>query len=94
MISTDQATESLRQSLANGDKAMSSKTWSGGDFKSEAVRRVLAVQNSQGELFDAAATVLDWLRELRPEDRPIAKFNRLEDALNSVREAHQMDPTA
>lgn len=93
MITMDQATESLWQSLSDGDKLMSSKTWSGGNFKSEAVRRLLAVQNSQEELFGAASTVLDWLRELPPESRPIAKFNRLEDALNSVRETHQMEPS-
>lgn len=93
MMSTDQARESLQRSLADGDKVMSSKTWSGGDFKSEAVRRILAVQNSQTELFDAAQTVLEWLRSVEPELRPIAKFNRLEDALNGVREAHQMEIT-
>ena len=43
------------------------------------------------ELFDAAQAMLNWLRELCPRDRPIAKFNRLQDAIDRVREAHQMD---
>jgi len=56
------------------------------------MKRVIVVQDAQGELFDAASVILDWMRELHAEDRPLAKFNRLQDAINSVREAHQMDP--
>lgn len=59
---------------------------------SAAMKRVICVRNSETELFDAASVVLDWMRTLPPEDRPIAKFNRLADAINGVREAHQMDP--
>ena len=43
------------------------------------------------ELFGAADAMLDWLRTLHPSDRPIAKFNRLMDAVVGVREAHQLD---
>jgi len=58
---------------------------------SEAMRRVIRVTNSHIELFDAASVILGWMRGLRAEDRPIAKFNRLQDAINGVREAHQME---
>lgn len=57
---------------------------------SGAIRRIIRVNNSQEELFDAASVILDWMRTLPLADRPIAKFNRLLDAINGVREAHQM----
>lgn len=41
-MNTDEAIESLRQSLAEGDKLMKSETWSGGGFKSAAVRQLIA----------------------------------------------------
>lgn len=56
------------------------------------IMRVIVVNNAQTELFDAASVILGWMRGLRAEDRPLAKFNRLQDAINGVREAHQMDP--
>lgn len=56
------------------------------------MKRLSVVTDAQGELFDAASVILGWMRGLRAEDRPLAKFNRLQDAINSVREAHQMDP--
>lgn len=42
MLTLQQAIESLQKSLDDGDKVMASKSWSGGNFKSEAVRIVLA----------------------------------------------------
>lgn len=36
-----EAIESLKKSLAKGDEMMKSETWSGGNFKSQAVRTVL-----------------------------------------------------
>jgi hypothetical protein len=57
---------------------------------SAAMKRIIMVTNGHGELFDAASVILGWMRGLRAEDRPIAKFNRLQDAINGVREAHQM----
>lgn len=56
------------------------------------MQRIVVVTNSHTELFDAASVILGWMRGLRAEDRPLAKFNRLQDAINGVREAHQMDP--
>lgn len=47
-------------------------------------------QEAYSELFAASDVILDWLKELHPRDRPIAKFNRLNDAIDRVREAHQM----
>ena len=57
-----------------------------------ASRRIIAVSQASGELFDAASRILEWLQTIRIEDRPIALFNRLDDAINGVREAHQMEP--
>lgn len=42
------------------------------------------------ELLAASEAVLDWMKELHPRDRHIARFNRLQDAIDRVREAHQM----
>lgn len=36
-----EAVESLKKSLAHGDELMKSETWSGGDFKSQAIRTIL-----------------------------------------------------
>jgi hypothetical protein len=92
-MTVDQAIASLQAKLLEGDKiSFPSKTWSGGGFKAEAVRKILQVQNSQNELFDAASAMLDYQRKIPVKLRPISLFNRLEDALNSVREAHQIDP--
>lgn len=41
-MTKEEAIISLRKSLQNGDALMKSQTWSGGDFKSEAVRVLLA----------------------------------------------------
>lgn len=60
--------------------------------ESPEMHRIVVVTNSHTELFDAASVILGWMRGLRAEDRPLAKFNRLQDAINGVREAHQMDP--
>jgi hypothetical protein len=57
-----------------------------------AVRRITVVEQASSDLFDASLLVWEWLKTIRVEDRPIAYFNRLEDALNSVREAHIMEP--
>lgn len=43
-----------------------------------------------GELLAAAEAILDALKELPVRQRPIARFNRLQDAVDQVREAHQM----
>ena len=56
------------------------------------IMRIIRVTNSHTELFDAASVILGWMRGLKSEDRPLAKFNRLQDAINNVREAHQMEP--
>lgn len=56
------------------------------------MKRLAVVRDAQTELFDAASVILGWMRGLRAEDRPLAKFNRLQDAINGVREAHQMEP--
>lgn len=56
------------------------------------MRRIIAATNSNVELFDAASVILGWMRGLAAKDRPLAKFNRLQDAINGVREAHQMEP--
>jgi hypothetical protein len=51
----------------------------------------LVGHEAYSELFDAAQVVLDWMRDdLRPYERPVDKFNRLSDAIDRVREAHQM----
>jgi hypothetical protein len=56
------------------------------------MKRIVVVNNAHSELFDAASVILGWMRGLRAEDRPLAKFNRLQEAINGVREAHQMRP--
>ena len=61
--------------------------------QSPEMMRIIQVTNSHTELFDAASVILGWMRGLKSEDRPLAKFNRLQDAINSVREAHQMEPS-
>jgi hypothetical protein len=58
------------------------------------MKRIIAVNNAQSELFDAASVILGWMRGLHAKDRPLVKFNRLQDAINGVREAHQMEPEA
>ena len=58
---------------------------------SAAMKRIITVRNSQEELFDAASVILTWMQTLPVEVRPIAKFNRLSDAIDGVREAHQME---
>lgn len=92
-MKTAQAIASLEEALKLGDETMGSKSWTGGSFESGAVRRLLAVNRSHGELFDAASTVMKWMMELPVDRRPVIKFNRLMDALNGVREATQMDMT-
>ena len=71
------------------DQALASLRESQGP--SDAMRRIITVTNSHTELFDAASVILGWMRGLHAEDRPIAKFNRLQDAINGVREAYQME---
>ena len=60
--------------------------------QSPVFKRILAVNHSQGELFDAAEAVMKWLSTVRFGDLHINRVNRLTDALNKVREAHQMEP--
>lgn len=50
----------------------------------------MIAREAYGELFDAAQVVLGWMKQIPPRDRPIAKFNRLQDSIGAVREAHQM----
>lgn len=44
-MTREEAIESLKTSLARGDETMNSTTWSGGSFKSDAVRLLLAEHN-------------------------------------------------
>lgn len=60
--------------------------------KSPVLNRIVAVEQANTELFDAAVALTDWLRTVPVQHRHIARFNRLQDALNGVREAHQMEP--
>lgn len=62
------------------------------DIDCGAVNRIIATTQANSELFDAASFVMEWMLTIPPASRPIAKFNRLADALNGVREAHQMEP--
>jgi len=54
---------------------------------------VAAQEQAYSELFDAAETVREWILTLPVHLRPLAKYYRLQEALNAVREAHQLAPS-
>lgn len=56
-----------------------------------AERAVSVGTHAYGELLAAAEAMLDALKELPVRQRPIARFYRLQDAIDHVREAHQME---
>ena len=75
----------------NMDKALALLREAHG-HQSPLIQRIEGVEQAGSELFDASSRILEWLRTIRTEDRPIALFNRLEHAINAMREAHQMEP--
>jgi hypothetical protein len=78
------------QTAPNMDKTLAWLREQHGDCP--ALHRIAVVEQASSDLFDASLLVWEWLKTIRVEDRPIAYFNRLEDALNGVREAHIMEP--
>lgn len=51
----------------------------------------IMVANANSELFDACSVIERWILTLPVEQRPLIKYMRLLDAINGVREAHQME---